>query len=595
MLGTGFGAQRLATGAASLAGAAYTAYSSGMGFTPLGFAATGMMAINGVSLKSVGLSALAGGAYGAHWLYHGGLGDSIGSIIGNTIRAGVKGVDLGEIGRTFTASFGDGIDEGMKGLNFQKLVDTWYKEYGAVSIELFNKVITETSKVVTDIIRDNTQTILTRVVPLVALGTAVTVGTPLAIYYGYKRLVHNIGKPKLAQEIKNYNPLDRAYEIGVNILMASGSSMKTYYKWLFGTHLATQALTALTGLAYVAKNIYFEEPYGGRWATDFLGDSMCYAGHSLVGELQYAHRRCNLSAHNVLSYEAVTTATLAIAFAATAYRAGTDLYEYVKENWGVTRGKPIFNDSIRETVDDVIEATKNLQRNGGYFQNMILYGPGGTGKTMISKYIARNSGMNYIIMSGGDLAQYIKRGEHVTELVKIFDTAKNSAGATILFIDEAESLCRDRGKMNRDELLELLNSFLNQTGEPSRKVMLVLATNRLEDIDEAVLSRMDNKVFVGPPEFEQRKQILSMYASHFFTKLERRAFFHEEALNELSTKTDGLTGRALFKMLNALSTKQKCTKTNRLTQDLVNLVVDRFVKQELEVKEKREAARVAAA
>ncbi len=595
MLGTLGGAQRLAGGAAFLAGAAYTASTSGMVFTPLGLAATGMMAINGVGLKSLGLTALGGTAYGAHWLYNGGIGESIGSIIGNTITAGLKGVDFGNIAQTFTASVGDGIDEGMKGLNFQKLVDTWYAEYGEVAIELFNKIATETSTVATNVIRNNAETILTKVVPLMALGTAITVGTPLGVYYLYKRLVHNIGKPKLAQEIKNYNPLDRAYEIGVNTLMALGSSIKTYFKWSYGTYLATNSLAALTGAAYAAKNIYFEEPYGGEWATDFLGDSGCYAAHSMLGELRHASSTCNLSANNILSYEAVTTATLAIAFAAVAYKNGKDLYEYITEHWGVTKGKPIFNDSIKETVDDVIEATTNLQRNGGYFQNMILYGPGGTGKTMISKYIARNSGMNYIIMSGGDLAQYIKRGEHVTELVKIFDTAKNSAGATILFIDEAESLCRDRGKMNRDELLELLNSFLNQTGEPSRKVMLVLATNRLEDIDEAVLSRMDNKVFVGPPEFEQRKQILSMYASHFFTKLERRAFFNEEALNELSRKTDGLTGRALFKLLNALSTKQKCTKTNRLTQDLVNLVVDRFVKQEREVKEKREAARAEAA
>jgi len=434
------------------------------------------------------------------------------------------------------------------------------------------------------------------------LGTAITVGTPLAIYYGYKRLVHNIGKPRLAQEVKNNNLFDRAYEVALGTLSLACSNTSTYLKWSYGTGVAGYALSFMTGMSYQLKGLYTgiapytDGNFDGLWALGILEDGMCgwinYIESMTDNPMEFS---CEQSKDLVLSYERFYWTTIGIGVAAVAYNNLKGVYKYVKSNWGVTKSKPIFNDSIKEAVDDVIESTKNLQRNGGYFQNMILYGPGGTGKTMISKYIARNSGMNYIMMSGGDLAQYIKRGEHVTELIKIFDTANNSAGPSILFIDEAESLCRDRSKMNRDELFELLNSFLNQTGEPSEKIMLILATNRLEDIDEAVLSRMDSKVFVGPPEFEQRKRILAMYASHFFSKLERRAFFNEEALNELSRKTDGLTGRALFKLLNALSTKQKCSATNRLTPELVNLVVDRFVKQELDVKEAREAAKVVAA
>ena len=73
---------------------------------------------------------------------------------------------------------------------------------------------------------------------------------------------------------------------------------------------------------------------------------------------------------------------------------------------------------------------------------------------MISHVIAEESGMSYVKMSGGDLAQYIKRGEHVTALNKLMDMLQTSwrpwsTKPWVLFIDEAESLCRDRGNLSK--------------------------------------------------------------------------------------------------------------------------------------------------
>lgn len=259
---------------------------------------------------------------------------------------------------------------------------------------------------------------------------------------------------------------------------------------------------------------------------------------------------------------------------------------------GAKEFKPIYNEKISRKIDHLIESVSNIRKNGGYFQNVLFYGPGGTGKTMISEQIAKSSGMSYVKMSGGDLAQYIKRGEHVTELNKLMDKITDpwrpwSSEPWVLFIDEAESLCRDRSKMPSTELLELQNAFLNRTGTQSKNFMLVLATNRMEDLDEAVLSRLDHKIYIGPPAKAERAKILGLYSPQFFNEKEQKEFFSQPQLERIAEETEGFTGRALFKMLNAIASKKACSKNNQLTQPMIDEVVRDFVEQEKEIEELR--------
>jgi len=252
--------------------------------------------------------------------------------------------------------------------------------------------------------------------------------------------------------------------------------------------------------------------------------------------------------------------------------------------------KPIFDPETETLVEEVSEATQNIRNNDGYFQNAVVYGPGGTGKTMIGEKIAKDCKMSYIKMSGGDLAQYIKRGEHVTELNKLMDKVERSwrpwsTSPWFLFIDEAESMCRHRWKLPTAELLELQNAFLKRTGTQSKKCMIMLATNRIEDLDEAVLSRMDRKIYIGPPKQAERVQIITAYVPQFFSRKERAAFFSENQIVKLAQQTDGLTGRALFKLLNAILNKRATTKDNKLTQEIIDKKVKDFVEQEKRVAE----------
>lgn len=259
--------------------------------------------------------------------------------------------------------------------------------------------------------------------------------------------------------------------------------------------------------------------------------------------------------------------------------------------------KPSYDPKLERQITEISTAVKNIYKNGGFFQNVIFYGPGGTGKTMISEKIAQESGLSYVKMSGGDLAQYIKRGEHVTELNKLLDKMETSwrpwsNRPWILFIDEAESLCRDRSVIPTAELLELQNALLNRTGTQSKKFMLILATNRLEDIDGAILDRMDHKLFVGPPSEEVRGRMIQSYLPQFFSKKEIEQFFSDTQVAVIASKTGGLTGRAIFKMLNALSTKRAATATNELTQEMVDVTINDTIYQEEEVSKRREASKL---
>lgn len=273
----------------------------------------------------------------------------------------------------------------------------------------------------------------------------------------------------------------------------------------------------------------------------------------------------------------------------------TPLTESVKDatSWALgSEPKPVFNADISRRVTDITRATNNLRKNGGYFQNVLFYGPGGTGKTMISAHIAKNSGMSYVKMSGGDLAQYIKRGEHVTELNKLLDKMNCSwrpwsTRPWILFIDEAESLLRDRSKISTAALLELQNAFLNRTGTQSKRFMIILATNRMEDLDEAVLSRMDHKIYIGPPAETERVEILKSYIPKFFTRSERASFFEANQIGKIAKMTAGLTGRALFKLLNDIANKKAATQDAKLTQAMIDLTIGDFMVQEQEVEKRR--------
>ncbi len=251
--------------------------------------------------------------------------------------------------------------------------------------------------------------------------------------------------------------------------------------------------------------------------------------------------------------------------------------------------RPVFKPEIQKQLEQIEKSIQHIRNNNGYFTNLLLYGPPGTGKTMISKLIAKESGMNYVMMSGGELTQFIKRGEHVSELNHLFENAKNASSPTIIFIDEADALARNRDQLSM-ERIELLNALLTHTGEPSKKVMLILATNRPQDLDVAVRSRMDNQIMISPPEKEERLKILKLYLDRFFTGARNYVAFDDTFLDKINEQIEGLSGREIFKLCNAFAIAKASQANNKLTEQLVEETIQRVLKNKAEIEQQINAA-----
>uniref|UniRef100_A0A8R1HUK4 AAA domain-containing protein n=1 Tax=Caenorhabditis japonica TaxID=281687 RepID=A0A8R1HUK4_CAEJA len=148
----------------------------------------------------------------------------------------------------------------------------------------------------------------------------------------------------------------------------------------------------------------------------------------------------------------------------------------------------ILSPSLERRLRDIAITTSNTKRNNGLFRNVMFYGPPGTGKTLFAKSLAQHSGLDYAVLTGGDIAPLGRDG--VSAIHKVFDWASKSRKGLIVFIDEADAFLQKRSKEGMSEdTRAALNAFLFRTGEQSRKFMLVVASNQPEQFDWAVNDR----------------------------------------------------------------------------------------------------------
>jgi transitional endoplasmic reticulum ATPase len=158
------------------------------------------------------------------------------------------------------------------------------------------------------------------------------------------------------------------------------------------------------------------------------------------------------------------------------------------------------------------QAKKYKVRTGG---GILLYGPPGTGKTMIAKAVAGELDASFFAIAPSEiLNKWV--GESEKNIRKLFDTAR-ACEKSVVFIDEVESLVPRRrdseagGVMQRvvPQILSELDGFDVREGQ---HVLFLGATNEPWNIDYAMLrpGRLDEKVYVGLPDFAARRKILEL-------------------------------------------------------------------------------------
>ncbi|XP_073325317.1 ATPase family AAA domain containing 3 [Pagrus major] len=249
----------------------------------------------------------------------------------------------------------------------------------------------------------------------------------------------------------------------------------------------------------------------------------------------------------------------------------------------------VLSPSLEERVRDIAIATRNTRQNNGLYRNILMYGPPGTGKTLFAKKLAVHSGMDYAIMTGGDVAPMGRDG--VTAMHKVFDWAGTSRRGLLLFVDEADAFLRKRSteKISED-LRATLNAFLYRTGEQSNKFMLVLASNQPEQFDWAINDRIDEIVNFALPGPEERERLVRLYFDKYVLepatggrqRMKLAQFDYGIKCSEIAKRTEGMSGREISKLGVAWQAAAYSSEDGVLTEAMIDARVDDAVKQHLQ-------------
>ncbi|KAJ6798021.1 Uncharacterized protein M6B38_215455 [Iris pallida] len=174
-------------------------------------------------------------------------------------------------------------------------------------------------------------------------------------------------------------------------------------------------------------------------------------------------------------------------------------------------------------------------------KGILLFGPPGTGKTLLAKALATEAGANFISITGSVLtSKWFGDAEKLTKALFSFATR---LAPVIIFVDEVDSLLGARGgAFEHEATRRMRNEFMaawdGLRSKDSQRILIVGATNRPFDLDDAVIRRLPRRIYVELPDVENRMKILKIFLSQ--ENLEQGFRY-----DELAKATEGYSGSDL--------------------------------------------------
>ncbi len=253
----------------------------------------------------------------------------------------------------------------------------------------------------------------------------------------------------------------------------------------------------------------------------------------------------------------------------------------------------VFNPLLKKYLDDIVRiiskshAKIKAGKTNIKYRNLMLYGPPGTGKTMFAKELARCSGLEFACMSGSSFAKF-QEGEAIEALDELFAWAQKCNGLMI-FIDEAETFLSKRESMDpQSKAYQLLNNFLNYTGQRSSNFMIVFATNHKDVLDSAMYRRIDDLIEMPLPSKQQRIDTLILYKNKILMDINQNEkilinsvarILTSAVIEQIAQDTKGLSYGELEGIMNNIKTEVDILDHPAVNADLIKSVVNRVVKK----------------
>ncbi|CAI5519536.1 unnamed protein product [Closterium sp. Naga37s-1] len=174
-------------------------------------------------------------------------------------------------------------------------------------------------------------------------------------------------------------------------------------------------------------------------------------------------------------------------------------------------------------------------------RGLLLFGPPGTGKTMLGKAVATESGANFISLSMASVAS--KWFGEAEKYVKAVFTLASKIAPCVIFVDEVDSMLGRRGgDSEHSAMRKLKNEFMaawdGLRSKQAERILVLGATNRPHDLDDAVIRRFPRRLFIDLPDCANRAKILAVILKD--EELERGF-----STDELAAATDGYSGSDL--------------------------------------------------
>ncbi len=208
--------------------------------------------------------------------------------------------------------------------------------------------------------------------------------------------------------------------------------------------------------------------------------------------------------------------------------------------WSDVGGLENIKQELKEAIEWPLKYPDIFKKaNTNPSKGILLYGKPGTGKTLLAKAVANESGVNFISIKGPQLiSRYI--GESERGIRETFKKAKQAA-PTILFFDEIDCIVPKRGSSSTDAHVteRVISQFLTEMDgiEELKGVVVLASTNRLDLVDPAILEAAGSTFYLSCLPLMKKPG-----KKYFKIHTKNKPLNGNVDLKELAKEIDGRTG-----------------------------------------------------